>query len=1021
MLLEHGTLVRGTAHRQLYRWTVRQGAGPVISKETEWELPEPRGRRRLELFLAIVGCFAMAVAQPIFDVLGKNPGFLTAHGLVGRHLVMYVAALGTFLPLALAGLFLVIDRSRIMGSAFAGSAIGLCSSIFVLLVGRRLGSVLPDVSWPTVVVSVVLGALVGRAAVQRVAVRQFLALLSFGLIAFPAMFLIQEGVSALITAAPVDTTLATDLEISPILFVVFDELPTSSLMAQDESVDAHRFPNFGALANTSTWYRRATAASVQTSFAVPAILTGNLPSRKVEPVVRSYPKNLFTWLGSSGYELLVQQLQTRLCPDDLCREIVPPLPFGIRMRRLIDDTVIVFGHLIAPEALAVRLPDVDQNWQGFRSTQSSVFERGLVSGRRESVPQIVETFTAAIQATPSNRLYYLHLNLPHVPWKYLPSGTEYGPQGASVRPPGVIRGEWSSDEWLTLQGYQQHLLQTGYADRILGLLMKRLREVGLWDDAVVVVTADHGASFWPTLSRRGMAEGNAEDILEVPMFVKRAGQTEAAVDDRPAQTLDLVPTLAGILERQTPWTTDGRSLLRPATAAQRERFYVYPSLGMQRIPVRVSAEGRRRTLDRKQRHFGSGESASLFDLGRHAHLHGLTTSSFEIGRSAWVYRLLDRDALNGVRPNSGFVPARVWAELEGEPPTPERLDEPSLWLAIALNGKVQTTTRPFSDREGKAWLTALLPEDRFRLGQNEVEIFEIGNGELPELKRLRSTLAPEIELLQAGSGESAISISPPRGQAALAPIPVVSGAVRGVVEVLNEQIAGWAGKATRPRQSYDELFVFRGQELLYRGEGERRRDGRGPVPFSEFRLELSTMNESEQAQVRVFARVGDVASELVRVGAESRSGALANGVTERDESGRLKLIPESGGAMVVRRHAVSGDAGSVRVVGSRLLIEGWAAQRASGEPAVGFMVVANGKSLDGRYERLDAPGIADLNGFPEKIDHGFRIWVDLDQLGPAESLRLRVFAQAEGGLAGELQSSGRRLSRVVKRALTESR
>ena len=42
---------------------------------------------------------------------------------------------------------------------------------------------------------------------------------------------------------------------------------------------------------------------------------------------------------------------------------------------------------------------------------------------------------------------------------------------------------------------QRHLLQASYTDRLVGQILQRLEEVGVYDDAAIVVTADHGIAF----------------------------------------------------------------------------------------------------------------------------------------------------------------------------------------------------------------------------------------------------------------------------------------------------------------------------------------------------------------------------------------------------------------------------------------------------------------------------------------------------------------------------------------------
>ncbi len=89
-------------------------------------------------------------------------------------------------------------------------------------------------------------------------------------------------------------------------------------------------------------------------------------------------------------------------------------------------------------------------------------------------------------------LNFLHIALPHRPWEYLPDGTQYRAVRAGRRrescfsaiPPRPAR-------------CCSNMLQGAYSDRLLGRLLDRLRRLGIYDRALVVVAADHGISFRP--------------------------------------------------------------------------------------------------------------------------------------------------------------------------------------------------------------------------------------------------------------------------------------------------------------------------------------------------------------------------------------------------------------------------------------------------------------------------------------------------------------------------------------------
>jgi arylsulfatase A-like enzyme len=98
---------------------------------------------------------------------------------------------------------------------------------------------------------------------------------------------------------------------------------------------------------------------------------------------------------------------------------------------------------------------------------------------------------------------------------------------------------------------------------VLGQIIRRLRAAGLWNRSLFVVTADHGVSFLPGEHERTVNLTNIGDIAPVPLFVKTPGERTGHVDDRSAQTIDVVPTIADVLGIPVPWRVDGTSLLRP--------------------------------------------------------------------------------------------------------------------------------------------------------------------------------------------------------------------------------------------------------------------------------------------------------------------------------------------------------------------------------------------------------------------------------------------------------------------------
>ena len=61
------------------------------------------------------------------------------------------------------------------------------------------------------------------------------------------------------------------------------------------------------------------------------------------------------------------------------------------------------------------------------------------------------------------------------------------------------------DPWAVVQAQQRYLLQAAMVNRILGRLIDRLRQAGLYERSLIIVTADHGMSFVPGEPRAGFA------------------------------------------------------------------------------------------------------------------------------------------------------------------------------------------------------------------------------------------------------------------------------------------------------------------------------------------------------------------------------------------------------------------------------------------------------------------------------------------------------------------------------------
>jgi arylsulfatase A-like enzyme len=100
-------------------------------------------------------------------------------------------------------------------------------------------------------------------------------------------------------------------------------------------------------------------------------------------------------------------------------------------------------------------------------------------------------------------------------------------------------------------------------DDVLGRVFQLMKNRGLWDNTVVIVTSDHGEEFFEHGKKGHKNNVYVESVL-VPLVIKTPGQTAPRRDARLASMVDLLPTMldfAGV-ERSFP-LLHGYSLREP--------------------------------------------------------------------------------------------------------------------------------------------------------------------------------------------------------------------------------------------------------------------------------------------------------------------------------------------------------------------------------------------------------------------------------------------------------------------------
>jgi hypothetical protein len=516
---------------------------------------------------------------------------------------------------------------------------------------------------------------------------------------------------------------------APIVVVLFDELPLTSLLDDRGRVDAVRYPAFAKLERTSTWFRNAYALYDSTEHAQPAIMDGNYPAKGQLPIASDHPNSLFTLLGKT-HRMNVSEEATAVCPRSLCEDPRLAEPYGERMKSMAADLGLVWLHMVSPPGIQAQLPSVSDNWGSFHGG-ASVVNSDTVRANLDSAREArFDAWIRKIAPGARPQLSLKHTLLPHLPWQFLPDAKLYRSGDDPI--PGLSTQTYN-DTGQVESLYQRHLLQLGFADHELGELLRRLEREGLFERSLIVVAADHGVAFTTGESdRRTITRENAEQIASIPLFVKAPGQREGMVNDAYAETVDIVPTIFDVLNVRPLVGMDGTSAFSPRV--QRRRTVRILERGTFR-PLRFTADewerGKAAALERKLRLFGVGRDGPLrlFRIGPHPELLSRPVRSFLVEQSVGA-RFVDAAAYDRVNLRSATVPAWVTGHLQGVPAGRD--------LAIAVNGRIAAVTRSFHLATGSETLFAsMVPESSFRTGRNRVELFELRRaGAKVKLRRL---------------------------------------------------------------------------------------------------------------------------------------------------------------------------------------------------------------------------------------------------------------------------------------------
>jgi hypothetical protein len=679
------------------------------------------GRAPSALLWALLELFVLTgfvVAQPLLDVTGKAPDFFLLHRADRGEILALIA-------LILVGPALVLWVVEALATLVANERgrrivhLVLLAGLFAVLALEAGKKVTPLRGKRLALAALIAGAAVALLYDKWSGLKLWLRYLAPAPLVFALLFATTSPSSKLImpshqsnVAVPARTDPGRPLP--PVVMIFFDEFPLNSLLDSKGQVDPAVYPNFAKFASDATWYRNATGIAGFTPTAVPAMLTGKYPTRHLggaAPVSQVYPDNLFTMFGHY-YNLKVSETVTQLCPPARCGQTGSPAGFG----QVARETAKLYKDIASPIDVPVDPATIDQNPSAGTTTTNTQDPRALFSNLGQDQAARFGKFLGSINATDAQpTLYFLHVLMPHAPWKRLADGRVYGdPVGRPVTASGL----WP--DAVTKHNHDRHLMQLAYTDTLVGKLLDRLKSQGLYDKALVLMTADHGSGFSATARSRSLGGGDAPTLVWVPVFIKPPNQTQGRIDDRNWEQVDLLPTVAGIVGLTIPWKVDGFSEVGEPRRTRTEKWW-YEHPGDRRVVAgpenfKKVLQGVTDTLTRAHQNGDKG----LYQFGDTA--DWVYKSPWQVGRvvggRSVTAKMKDWGRFKTVKPGSNPVPSIVAGQVtSGTPPAGST-------MVVAIDGKIAGTGSFYPPHEGEkaAAFAAMVPDSLFTAGPGQPQI-----------------------------------------------------------------------------------------------------------------------------------------------------------------------------------------------------------------------------------------------------------------------------------------------------------
>ena len=211
-----------------------------------------------------------------------------------------------------------------------------------------------------------------------------------------------------------------------------------------------------------------------------------------------------------------------------------------------------------------------ENALGTTRLASLLREHGEIVPRADAITDLTLDWVARHPSGPM--FLYVHYIDPHYPYRApepwnrrFDAGREPPRRAGDVNPLTLVSGGPHPDHVAQiLDQYDGEIL---FTDHHVGRLLDGLRAQGALQDAIVIVTSDHGEEFFEH-GQIGHGKSLYDEVLQVPFMVRWPGHIAPAVHQNGRGLIDVTPTLLTLLKIEPRPEMQGVSFAADLTGAR---------------------------------------------------------------------------------------------------------------------------------------------------------------------------------------------------------------------------------------------------------------------------------------------------------------------------------------------------------------------------------------------------------------------------------------------------------------------